>query len=59
MNFHFKKENITHLAGRYAWSPTGKDELRWQTIPRKTAIEIYKHYFVDFGLFKLLLEICF
>ena len=43
------EENITHIAGRYSWSPAGQDELRWQSIPRGTAIKIYKHYFADFG----------
>ena len=45
-------ENITHIAGRYSWSPAGQDELRWQSIPRGTAIKIYKHYFADFGRFE-------
>ena len=49
-----KKENITHIMGRYSWSPAGKDELRWQSIPRGTAIKIYKHYFADFGKFWML-----
>ena len=43
------KENITHIAERYSWSPAGQDELRWQSIPRGTAVKIYKHYFADFG----------
>ena len=27
--------------------------MRWQSIPRGTAIKIYKHYFADFGWFKI------
>ena len=26
-----------------------KDEVRWHTVPRGTAIKIYRHYFADFG----------
>ena len=54
-DFIFKKleiENITHMPGRYSWSPAGEDELRWQSVPRGTAIKIYKHYFADFGRFE-------
>ena len=56
--FEFKKENITHIEGRYSWSPAGRDELRWQSIPRGTAIKIYKHYFADFGEFWLPITGC-
>ena len=44
-----KIENLTRVAGKYSWSPAGKDEIRWSTIPRNTTIQIYKHYFIDFG----------
>ena len=42
----------THIPGKYSWSPASKDELNWQVIPRKTAIDIYRHYFADFGTFE-------
>ena len=42
-------ENETYVPGKYSWSPAGKDELRWQTIPRQSVISVYKHYFADFG----------
>ena len=42
-------KNKTYVPGRYSWSPADKDEMKWQTIPRKSAIRIYKHYFADFG----------
>ena len=44
---HVEKE--TYVPGKYSWSPAGKDELRWQTIPRQSVISVYKHYFADFG----------
>jgi len=44
------------MAGRYSWSPAGQDELRWQSIPRGTAIKIYKHYFADFGEYLMTIE---
>ena len=44
---HVDKE--TYVPGKYSWSPAGKDELRWQTIPRQSVISVYKHYFADFG----------
>ena len=43
-------ENETYVPGKYSWSPAGKDELRWQTIPRQSVISVYKHYFADFGI---------
>ena len=57
VNLDPNKENITHIAGRYSWSPAGQDELRWQSIPRGTAIKIYKHYFADFGEYLMTIEI--
>ena len=39
----------TYIPGRYSWSPAGKDELRWQTVPRQTTVDIYRHFFADFG----------
>ena len=44
-----KIQNKTHIPERYSWSPTVKEELWWQTIPRQTTIDIYRHYFADFG----------
>ena len=44
-----QNENKTYVPGRYSWSPASKDETNWQTIPRRSAIRIYKHYFADFG----------
>ena len=56
-----------HIDGQYNWDEKthGKvknrrdtesterppDELHWQNVPRKTAIEIYRHYYLDFVLF--------
>ena len=51
-NFILRKlgvENTTEIPGKYAWSPIGKDESHWKSIPRTTTIEIYRHYFADFG----------
>lgn len=39
------------LRDRYAWSPATADELKWQSVPRGTAKNIYKHYYLDFVLF--------
>ena len=47
-----KIDNLTRVAGKYSWSPAGKDEIRWSTIPRNTTIQIYKHYFIDFGWYR-------
>ena len=47
---NLKIENLTSIAGQYSWSPAGSDYNRWQTIPRKTTIDIYRHYFADFVL---------
>ena len=52
---NLKIENLTSIAGQYSWSPAGSDYNRWQTIPRKTTIDIYRHYFADFVLFGLLI----
>ncbi|CBY15214.1 unnamed protein product [Oikopleura dioica] len=41
----------TKLGERYAWSPATADELKWQSVPRGTAKDIYKHYYLDFVLF--------
>ena len=52
-----KIQNKTHIPERYSWSPTVKEELWWQTIPRQTTIDIYRHYFADFGeILSLFLE---
>ena len=42
-------QNLTKVPGKYSWSPVSKDELNWQTVPRGIAIDIYRHYFIDFG----------
>ena len=47
-----KIQNKTHIPERYSWSPTVKEELWWQTIPRQTTVDIYRHYFADFGEIK-------
>ena len=47
---NLKIENLTSVPDRYSWSPAGSDLNRWQTIPRKTTIDIYRHYFPDFVL---------
>ncbi|CBY10451.1 unnamed protein product [Oikopleura dioica] len=39
------------LGERYAWSPATADELKWQSVPRGTAKNIYTHYYLDFVLF--------
>ena len=39
------------LRDRYAWSPATTDELKWQSVPRGTAKNIYKHYYLDFVLY--------
>jgi hypothetical protein len=41
----------THIPGKYSWSPAGREEMKWSTVPRVTAEKIYQHYFVDFVLF--------
>ena len=42
-------QNLTKVPGKYSWSPVSKDELNWQTVPRGIAIDIYRHYYIDFG----------
>ena len=43
--------NLTHIPGKYSWSPAGQDEEHWSSIPRRTVENIYKHYYADFLLF--------
>ena len=43
--------NFTHIPGEYSWSPAGRDENHWSSIPRQTVENIYKHYYADFLLF--------
>ena len=56
-----------HIGGQYTWderthekiknrrdtetTERPPDELHWQNVPRETAIEIYRHYYLDFVLF--------
>ena len=51
-NFILRKlgvENLTQIPPKYSWSPASQDEMHWQSIPRNTIIDIYRHYFADFG----------
>jgi hypothetical protein len=43
--------NLTHIPGKYSWSPAERDEEHWSSIPRRTVENIYKHYYADFLLF--------
>ena len=44
-------DDIIQINSAYSWSPAEKDELKWKTIPRKTAIKVYQKYFADFVIF--------
>lgn len=46
-----KVNDLTHIPGKYSWSPAGRDEEHWGTIPRRTAEDIYRHYYADIILF--------
>ena len=46
-----KVSQDTYIPGKYSWSPAGRDEEKWSSIPRGTAKRIYKHFYVDFLLF--------
>ncbi|CAG5090180.1 Oidioi.mRNA.OKI2018_I69.PAR.g12491.t1.cds [Oikopleura dioica] len=41
----------THVPGKYSWSPAGREEMKWSSVPRLTAEKIYQHYYADFVLF--------
>ena len=47
---NFPTSTVTKFLG-YSWSPAEKDELKWKTIPRATAIKAYQKYFADFVIF--------
>ena len=44
-------DDIIQVNSGYSWSPAEKDELKWKTIPRATAIKAYQKYFADFVIF--------
>ena len=44
-------DSLTHIAGKYSSSPAGRDEENWNNIPRRTAEDIYRHYYIDIVLF--------
>ena len=44
-------DDIIQINSAYSWSPAEKDELKWKTIPRATAIKVYQKYFADFVIF--------
>ena len=44
-------DDIIQINPSYSWSPAEKDELKWKTIPRATAIKVYQKYFADFVTF--------
>ena len=44
-------DDIIQINPSYSWSPAEKDELKWKTIPRATAIKVYQKYFADFVIF--------
>ena len=44
-------DDIIQIKSAYSWSPTEKDELKWSTIPRSTAVKLYQKYFADFVIF--------
>ena len=44
-------DDIIQINSAYSWSPAEKDELKWKTIPRTTAIKVYQKYFADFVIF--------
>ena len=51
-----QNRNKTYVPGKYSWSPANKDESNWKTIPRRSAIKVYKHFFADFGTFSFYLH---
>jgi len=46
-----KLDSVTHIPGEYSSSPAGTNEEHWNNIPRRTAENIYRHYYVDIILF--------
>ena len=44
-------DDIIQINPSYSWSPAERDELKWKTIPRATAIRVYQKYFADFVIF--------
>ena len=44
-------DDIIQIKSAYSWSPAEKDELKWSTIPRSTAVKLYQKYFADFVIF--------
>ena len=44
-------DNLIEIDSKYSWAPADKDELKWKTIPRSSAIKIYQKYFADFVIF--------
>ena len=44
-------DDIIQIKSAYSWSPAEKDELKWTTIPRSTAVKAYQKYFADFVIF--------
>ena len=48
-------DDLMKVQGKYdSSSKTIQDEDHWKTVPRNTAIQIYRHYFIDFGKIDLL-----
>ena len=45
-------DDIIQINSAYSWSPAEKDELKWKTIPRATAIKVYQKY-SNIGLYIL------
>lgn len=44
-------DDIIEINSAYSWSPAEKDEIKWKTIPRSTAVKVYQKYFADFVIF--------
>ena len=43
-------DDLMKVQGKYnAGAKVITDEDHWKTVPRNTAIQVYRHYFVDFG----------
>ena len=48
-------DDLMKVQGKYnAGAKVTIDEDHWKTVPRNTAIQVYRHYFVDFGKIKFI-----